>query len=102
MYEYGIFAQTTVMIMCTISKSYQRFAVLLDKYAAEGADVSFGELCSAVRVSPSDMGELLVRELGMGGDELVDLILSGSRDHQCKFHEVFNPKPFRPEVEDRV
>ena len=88
--------------MCTIRRSYQKFAATLDKYAGEGADVSFGEICREVRVSPSDMGELLVSELGMGGDELVALILSGSRNHQSKFHEIFNPKPFRPEVEDGV
>ena len=88
--------------MCTIRRSYQKFATTLDKYAGEGVDISFGEICREVRISPSDMGELLFSELGMGGDELVDLILSGSHDHQCEFHEVFNPKPFRPKVEDRV
>lgn len=79
-----------------MDKKYSAFSSLLEKAVDAGRDVCFRGLCREVGASPSDINELLEEELGMSGDELVSTLLSRVGNHQGKFHEVFDSKPFGP------
>ena len=59
--------------MCTIMKTYGRFADLLDgSRILENPFVGFGHVCRFLRVSPASLDEILTEELGMTGAELME------------------------------
>ena len=59
--------------MCTIMKTYGRFAGLLDgSRILENPFVRFRDVCRFLRVSPASLDEILMDELGMTGAELME------------------------------
>ncbi|MCR5325828.1 MAG: hypothetical protein K6E37_03650 [Bacteroidales bacterium] len=55
--------------MKTLYDSYSAFCLLLEEPA--NLSLSYEELCSRVRVSPVDLREILLAELGCTGPELL-------------------------------
>lgn len=59
--------------MCAISSTYLRFERLMDNEKVyRNPDITFRSICRRLAISPSSLEEILLRELGMSGDELVD------------------------------
>ena len=58
--------------MKTLSTIYLNFSqMLLEDRIYEDPDVTFYDLCAALRVSPSDLDEILFEEMGMKGPEIL-------------------------------
>lgn len=58
--------------MKTIAAIYLNFSqMLLEDRIYEDTDISFFDLCAALRVSPSDLDEILFEEMGMKGSEIL-------------------------------
>lgn len=58
--------------MKTLMKNFERFAQLLESGAFKtNPYLSFETVCRCLKVSPSDLNELLIRELGMNGNEII-------------------------------
>lgn len=58
--------------MKTLSAIYLIFSqMLLEDRIYEDPDVTFYDLCAALRVSPSDLDEILFEEMGMKGPEIL-------------------------------
>ena len=58
--------------MKTLSAIYLNFSqMLLEDRIYEDPDVTFYDLCAALRVSPSDLDEILFEEMGMKGPEIL-------------------------------
>ena len=52
--------------------TYQEFArMLLDDRIYEDTTISFTDICASLRVSPSDLNEILIKEIGMNGTEIL-------------------------------
>lgn len=67
------FAEQNVTIMCTMKKSYERFARLIENgETLRDPEVTFKSICRELRVSPSALDEIVERELGVKGQELID------------------------------
>lgn len=59
-------------IMKTLMKNFERFAQLLDSGAFKtNPHLSFETVCRCLKVSPSDLNELLIQEIGMDGNEII-------------------------------
>ena len=59
--------------MCAISSTFLRFERMMNiEKVWLNPDVSFRTICRRLSVSPSSLDEILLRELGVSGDELVD------------------------------
>ena len=48
--------------------------MLLEDRIYEDPDVTFYDLCAALRVSPSDLDEILFEEMGMKGPEIFAIL----------------------------
>ena len=60
------------MLMKTIAAIYLNFSrMLLEDRIYEDPDISYYDLCAALRVSPSDLDEILLEEMGMKGAEIL-------------------------------
>lgn len=60
------------MLMKTIAAVYLNFSqMLLEDRIYEDPDITFFDLCAALRVSPSDLDEFLLEEMGMKGSEIL-------------------------------
>ena len=58
--------------MKTLSAIYLIFSqMLLEDRIYEDPDVTFYDLCAVLRVSPSDLDEILFEEMGMKGPEIL-------------------------------
>lgn len=58
--------------MRTIESTYSNFcAVLLRDRIYEDTTISFEDICSALHVSPGSLDEILMKELGMNGREIL-------------------------------
>lgn len=58
--------------MKTIETAYSEFSrMLLGDSIHEDPTISFYEICAALRVSPSDLNEILSKEIGMNGPEIL-------------------------------
>lgn len=58
--------------MCHLEKSYERFRHAVDVGRVyENPYLRFSTVCRFLRVSPRDLDELLFRELGMSGEEIL-------------------------------
>ena len=59
--------------MCTVNKAYGRFAsaLLNDSLSAENAPY-FCDYCKTLNVSPVSLDEILERELGLKGQEILN------------------------------
>ena len=58
--------------MKTMDTTYQEFArMLLDDRIYEDTTISFTDICASLRVSPSDLNEILIKEIGMNGTEIL-------------------------------
>ena len=58
--------------MKTIAAIYLNFSqMLLEDRVYEDPDISYYDLCAALRVSPSDLDEILYDEMGMKGVEIL-------------------------------
>lgn len=59
--------------MCAISSTYLRFERLMDREKVyRNPNVTFRSLCRMLSVSPASLNEIILRELGIGGEELID------------------------------
>jgi len=68
------FAVQNEKIMCTTVKSYRRFARLIeDGEILRNPDITFKDICRRLLVSPSSLDEIIERELGMKGQEVIDI-----------------------------
>lgn len=86
-----------------MEKSYKAFHLALESGLASGNPVaSYREICKKLKVSPADLDELLMDELGMNGDEVVEMYRSGFGQHSGQADEVFHPQSLRPQVKDGV
>lgn len=45
--------------------------MLLDDRIYEDPTISFTDICASLRVSPSDLDEILIKEIGMNGPEIL-------------------------------
>ena len=63
--------------MRTLTKSYEVFCSLLE----DPSDLSqtYEKLCARVRVSPVDLNEILLEELGFTGPELIAALRASAR-----------------------
>ena len=59
--------------MCTMNRAYERFGRWLERHGPEDASRGFRAVCREVRVCPPDLDEVLIRETGMSGDEILDI-----------------------------
>ena len=60
-------------IMCTAMKTYKRFSrLLIEEGLSEDESVNFREICRRARVSPVDMNEILMEELGVDGETMLE------------------------------
>ena len=58
--------------MCTVNNASARFASgLMDGSLLADNEKSFCEICKKLNVSPVSLDEILVRELGMNGQEIL-------------------------------
>ena len=58
--------------MRTIASAYSNFGrMMLDDHIYEDPDVDYNDICTALRVSPDDLDEILLEELGMKGSEIL-------------------------------
>jgi len=58
--------------MKTIETTYSEFSrMLLDDRIYEDLTISFTDICASLRVSPSDLDEILIKEIGMNGPEIL-------------------------------
>ena len=59
-------------LMFTKTKAYAEFSeMMLRDRIYEDPDVCYEDICAAMRVSPSSLDSILVRELGMKGREIL-------------------------------
>ena len=58
--------------MRTMANAYSNFSrMLLDDRIYEDGNISFYDICAALRVSPGSLNEILEDELGMNGPEIL-------------------------------
>lgn len=89
--------------MCNIEKSYKAFHLTLESGLASGNPAaSFREVCRKLKVSPADLEEIIMDELGMSGEEVVAMYRSGFGQQSGQPHEIFNAQSFRPQVKNGV
>ena len=74
------FACQNVKIMYTVAKAYSRLEEELVSAARGETELSFHDLCRSLHVSPSSLEELLLRELGMTGEDIVDFYFGNASD----------------------
>lgn len=59
--------------MKTLTKNYERFALLLENgIAKKNPSIDFQTICRCLGVAPSDLDEILREETGFGGDEILE------------------------------
>jgi len=59
--------------MCALSNSYRRFARLIESgEVLRDPDITFIGVCRKLWISPSSLDEIIERELGMTGQEVID------------------------------
>ena len=63
--------------MCRMEKVYGRFGALLEKQTPPSRD--FNEICRMLKVSEVSLNEVLLRELGMHGQEILDNCFGNGR-----------------------
>ena len=67
-----MFAEQKRTLMKTIETAYSEFSrMLLDDRIYEDPSITFADICSSLRVSPSDLDEKLLKEIGMNGPEIL-------------------------------
>lgn len=67
------FAKQNFKDMCTRMSAYRRFAALMEEgECLRDNNVSFRRICRCLFVSPSSLNEILEKELGMNGEEVID------------------------------
>lgn len=88
--------------MCNFEKSYKAFSLALEAEIPPGRNSAqvYREICRKLRVSPSDLDEILLEEVGMAGEDIVEVYRSGFGEHKGQPHEIFNSQSFRPKVEN--
>ena len=60
--------------MISMDKAYALFGQWLEQGPGPGEAVpTFREVCRKIRVSPVDLDEVVFRETGMHGDEIIDV-----------------------------
>ena len=58
--------------MRTIASTYSNFSrMLLRDRVCEDPDITYSDICAALRVCPADLNEILQDELGMNGNEIL-------------------------------
>ena len=58
--------------MRTIESAYEEFSrMVLEDHIYEDETVDYQSICRALHVSPTDLDEVLVREMGMNGSEIL-------------------------------
>ena len=58
--------------MKTIENTYSEFSrMLLDDRIYEDPTITFQDICTSLGVSPSDLDEILIKEIGMNGPEIL-------------------------------
>lgn len=58
--------------MKTINTAYSEFArMMLDDHLYEDETITFADICTALGVSPYDLNEKLVEEMGVNGPEIL-------------------------------
>lgn len=85
--------------MCSIMKTFSRF---WEQASGETDSRTFRRICRDLNVSPADINEILQEELGMDGEELLDLCRSVPCKENSESNEIFNSEPLRPQVEHGV
>lgn len=67
-----IFGFQNDMLMRTMKKIYERFGVLMESdEVLSRPGIDFRLVCRMLRVSPPDLDEVVRKELGMSGEEVV-------------------------------
>lgn len=59
--------------MCTMNRAYARFGHWLEHSAPATQVPAFRDVCREIRVPPADLDEVLFRETGLHGDEILDI-----------------------------
>lgn len=76
----GNFTETNDNYMHTSNETYRLFAELLDEVEIfRIPEISFSDICRLLKVRPSALDSLLIKELGMSGEELLE-----NRRRGCK------------------
>ncbi len=58
--------------MKTIETAYPEFSrMLLDDRIYEDPTITFSDICASLEVAPGDLDEILVKEMGMNGPEIL-------------------------------
>lgn len=58
--------------MKTIETAYPEFSrMLLDDRIYEDPTITFPDICASLEVAPGDLDEILVKEMGMNGPEIL-------------------------------
>ena len=71
------FAYQNEKIMNTLMNTFSRFERLVTSLAVVGElDIDFHQVCRLLRVSPYTMEEILTDQLGMTGEEILDIYRS--------------------------
>lgn len=65
--------------MCAIEKQYFRFWRMMEDGSVPGGAEDFRAVCRRLHCSPADLDEVLESELGMRGDEVVELYFGNGR-----------------------
>ena len=65
-----------------MNRAYARFGQWLERQGSDAAAPAFREVCRELRVSPVDLDEVLFRETGMRGEEIIDVYFgNGDKIH---------------------
>jgi len=68
------FAEQNDKIMCAFETCYRRFARLIENgEILRDPDVTYKSICRRLLISPSSLDEIIERELGMKGQEVIDI-----------------------------
>lgn len=58
--------------MKTIETAYSEFSrMLLGDRIYEDSTITFPDICASLHVAPSDLNEILIKEIGMNGPEIL-------------------------------
>ncbi|MBQ0128109.1 MAG: hypothetical protein MJY91_06305 [Bacteroidales bacterium] len=69
--------------MCALDKQYFRFWRMMEEGTlSKDGKIDFRTACRRLRCSPADLDEVLVSELGIDGDEVVELYFGNG----CNFY----------------
>lgn len=87
--------------MCDLEKIYKAFSLALEEELSSGnPKLGYRSICGRLKVSPVDLDEILNDELGMGGDEIVELFRSGFGKKDGQTDKIFDTKFLRTKIEN--